>query len=103
MKNRKNNQSNLSPTYRPKTSSSRDVSPSRQGNSKINSRSTSPISQKDQSFKNDFNVDVKEFIFNVNDDHKTLINKNRKLGNLLIQASSKISDLVTTNKIRMRN
>lgn len=37
---------------------------------------------------------MNELTFNVNDDHKTLINKNRQLSNLLIQASDKISQLV---------
>ena len=40
------------------------------------------------------NLNMNDLIFNVNDDHKTLINKNRKLSNLLIQASNKIADIV---------
>ena len=87
---------------RPKSvkSSHRDISP----NAKMNSSRDmhSPSTRKSfnsncntpQKNHSSINLNMSELIFNVNDDHKTLINKNRKLSNLLIQASNKISEIV---------
>jgi len=67
-------------------------------NSNVNSPSSKSIYQSNmsttsnQSFSGGFNIN--ELTFNVNDDHKTLINKNRKLCGLLIQASNRISQMV---------
>ena len=38
-------------------------------------------------------INMKDLIFNITDDHKTLINKNRKLVQYVIQSSNKISNL----------
>jgi hypothetical protein len=38
-------------------------------------------------------INMKDLIFNITDDHKTLINKNRKLAQYVIQSSNKISVL----------
>ena len=38
-------------------------------------------------------INMKDLIFNITDDHKTLINKNRKLAQYVIQSSNKISSL----------
>lgn len=44
--------------------------------------------------------DMSELLFNINDDHSTLINKNNKLRNLIVQASGKITELNTKMKER---
>jgi hypothetical protein len=47
--------------------------------------------------------DITELMSNINDDQKTLINKNTKLRNLLIQASSKLSQNSNQMKIKEEN
>jgi hypothetical protein len=47
--------------------------------------------------------DITELMSNINDDQKTLINKNTKLRNLLIQASSKLSQNTNQMKIKEEN
>ncbi len=45
-------------------------------------------------------LNYKDLLFNVNDDHKTLIMKNAKLRNLLIEASNKLIDY--SNRIKQK-
>jgi hypothetical protein len=98
----------------PNRQTSRDKSPSRKlnnsqqgnmNNSNNNSRAVSPSSKNmynthqspstpNNQLYSTSGINMSDLTFNVNDDHKTLINKNRKLCNLLIQASNKISDFV---------
>ena len=46
--------------------------------------------------KDIFEINMKDLIFNITDDHKTLINKNRKLAQYIVQSSNKISTLNDT-------
>ena len=51
--------------------------------------------------KNSFDIldfNMKDIIFNITDDHKTLINKNRKLAQYVVESSNKISALNETIK-----
>ncbi len=88
-------------SHKPKNLDSNCPSP----NSKNPSRSNSAVKSKNKIPHNehthmrkpsDNNIpkfEVTDLLFNLNDDQKTLINKNTKLRNLLIQASNKISEM----------
>lgn len=74
-------------------------SPSR-SNSVVRSNSKTKHTP-EKNINNKANFNINELISNINDDQKTLIIKNTKLRNLLVQASTKLNE--ASEKIKLKN